>query len=177
MKKKYADYPNWEKVYEKNYVNKYFNNSDFKGNISLLTVVKVKEKIIDENGKVFLDDNFKWLEIYPETNKNIAVITCINDKDEILDWYFDIAKDSSLTENGVPYIDDLYLDIMLKPEEGLKILDEDELKEALNNNDISEADYNLAYKVAADITSKLNGKFEALVDFTKKYYKYMKEIK
>ena len=48
MKIKLADYPNWKQVEEKQYRNKYFNNEDFKGNVSLLTIVKVKEKIIKE---------------------------------------------------------------------------------------------------------------------------------
>ena len=84
MKRKYADYPNWERVLEKNYKNKYFNNSDFKGNISLLTAVKVKEKLVVEDELVIIDDGFKWLEIYPENNKNIAVSVSINNKDYLL---------------------------------------------------------------------------------------------
>ena len=46
MKKKYADHPNWDLVKEKSYENKYFKTEDFTGNISLLTAVKVKEKIV-----------------------------------------------------------------------------------------------------------------------------------
>ena len=42
MKRKFADYQNWNDVEEKSYTNKYFNNDDFKGNISLLTAIKVK---------------------------------------------------------------------------------------------------------------------------------------
>ena len=43
MRQKYADYPNWKRVLEKEYKNKYFDNEDFKGNISLLKAVKVKK--------------------------------------------------------------------------------------------------------------------------------------
>lgn len=83
MKRKYADYPNWDRVKEKRYINKYFNNKDFKGNISLLEAVKVKEKlVVGENKVVILDDGFQWLEVYPEDNKNIALSVCINNKDE-----------------------------------------------------------------------------------------------
>ena len=35
MKRKYADYPNWKKVLKKEYKNRYFNNDDFKGNVSI----------------------------------------------------------------------------------------------------------------------------------------------
>ena len=78
MKRKYADYPNWDRVLEKKYKNIYFDNEDFKGNISLLTAVKVKEKLVVGDNLVLIDDGFKWLEIYPDNNKNIAISVCIN---------------------------------------------------------------------------------------------------
>ena len=45
MKFKYADFPNWSRVNKKSYINKYFNNDEFSGNISLLTAEEVKEKL------------------------------------------------------------------------------------------------------------------------------------
>lgn len=175
MKRKYADYPNWERVLEKDYKNKYFNNSDFKGNISLLTAVKVKEKLVDEDELILIDDGFKWLEIYPENNKNIAVSVSINNKDEILKWYFDIAKDSGLTEQGIPYIDDLYLDIILTPTEEIRIIDKEELQEALDKNIITQSDFDLAYKVADSLINQLKGKQNEIVEFTKKYFKLLSD--
>lgn len=170
MKRKYADYPGWERVLEKEYKNKYFNNEDFIGNVSLLTAVKVKKKLVvgDEN-IVILDDGFKWLEMYPENNKNIAISVCINTKNEFMEWYFDIAKDSSVTEKGVPYIDDLYLDVILSPKGEIKLIDEDELKEALDNKKITEEEFELAYKVANELIKKLDGKMDDIIAFTRKY--------
>ena len=46
MKKKYADYPNWDKVDEKKYFHLYVDDEDFKGYIGLLTAVKAKQKIV-----------------------------------------------------------------------------------------------------------------------------------
>ena len=175
MKRKYADYQNWKDVEEKRYLNKYFYNDDFKGNISLLTAVKVKEKLaVDMNGKqvVVLDDNFRWLEVYPDNNKNIAASIIINDKNEILQWYFDIAKDTGFTEDGVPYIDDLYLDVIMYPSGKLKMVDQNELQEALDIHDITKEDFDLAYKVADSLMKDIDGKTEELTKFTFKYLNY-----
>ena len=170
MKRKYADYPGWERVLEKEYKNKYFNNDDFKGNVSLLTAVKVKEKlVVGDDNIVILDDGFKWLEMYPENNKNIAISICINAKNEIMEWYFDIAKDSSVTEEGVPYIDDLYLDVILSPDGEIRIIDQDELQDALDNKDITKEDFELAYTVAYELIKKLDGKLDEVIKFTIKY--------
>lgn len=52
MKRKFANYPNWEPVIEKSFITQYFNQEDFKGNITLLTASKVKEKmIVEREGK------------------------------------------------------------------------------------------------------------------------------
>ena len=177
MKRKYADYPNWDKVEEKKYINKYFDNEDFKGNISLLKAVKVKEMLLDrENKNVIFDDGFQWIEFYPEENKNIALSSCINDKYEILDWYFDIAKDTSLTERGIPYIDDLFLDVILKPTGEIKLVDEDELQEAFDKKEITEEEFELAYKVANNLIKQINGKTEEIIKFTTKYFNLLKEV-
>lgn len=171
MKRKYADFPNWDKVLEKDYKNRYFDNNDFKGNISLLTVVKVKKQIINEDNIISLDNGFKWLEIYPENNKNVAVSVCINNKDKIIEWYFDIAKNTYLTEQGVPYIEDLYLDVILTPDGKIKVIDQDELQEALDNKDISMEEFDLAYKVANNLIEQIEGKTNQIIKFTKKYLK------
>ena len=175
MKRKFADYQNWDRVEQKGYINKYFNNDDFKGNISLLTAVKVKEKlIVDMNGNdvVVLDDNFRWLEVYPDNNKNVALSIIINNKNEILQWYFDIAKNTDFTEKGVPYIDDLYLDVVMYPSGKIKIIDQDELQEALDCGDITKNDFEMAYNVADNLVKKIDGKLKELTDFTYKYLKY-----
>ena len=173
MIKKYADFPTWKKVFEKRYANMYIDNKEFKGNISLLTAVKAKEKIVvNREGKdvTILDDNYNWLEIYPDEG-NIAVSVLINDKEEIVDWYFDIAKNIALTDKGVPYIDDLYLDVMMYPSGKIDILDEDELEEALSIGDITKEDFDFAYEVAKEIVKKIDGKTKELTEFTYKYYK------
>lgn len=177
MIQKFADYPNWKRVLEKKYINKYVNNPDFKGNISLLTAVKVKEKkvkIINGKEYVLLDDNYKWLELYPEDNKNLAIRAGISDKDEIFDFFIDIAQNSSLTEYGVPYIDDLYLDITINPLGELNFEDEDELQDALDSNDITKEQYSLAYRVANETRKKLDGNFDKLKEFCMKYYNVLR---
>ena len=177
MKKKYADYSGWKYVSEKEFKCKYFDNDDYKGYVCLLSANKVNERfIIERDGKelVLLDDNYKWLEVYPESNKNIAFRVLITDKDEIIDWFFDIAKNSLVTDEGVPYIEDLYLDILLYPSGKIEKIDEDELQEALDNGDISKEDFDLAYNVANELINSIDGKVNELIRFSKKYYELMK---
>lgn len=172
MKKKYADYPNWSRVLEKNYKQMYFNNEDFKGYVCLLTAVKVKEKLFitkDEKEYVLIDDGYLWLQFYPDNCKNVALSVAITNDGEIREWYFDIAKNTSLTDKGVPYIDDLYLDVVLTPDGKIELLDEDELQDALDKKDITKDDFDLSYKYANSVIKCLDGKAEELTKFTYKY--------
>lgn len=178
MKRKFADFPNWKNVLEKKYINCYFDNQDFKGNISMLTANKVIEKVTAiRSGKeiVIFDDNFKWLEFYPENNKNIAMIVAFNDKEEIVDWFFDIAENSAVSEEGIPYTDDLYLDIILDTSGNMQLVDEDELKEALDSKIITIEQYDFAYKIANKLIENVDGKIEELSNFTFKYFNLLKE--
>ena len=131
--------------------------------------------MVGENNLVVLDDGYKWLELYPEDNKNIAVSVCLSDKDEILEWYFDIAKDTKLTEKGIPYIDDLYLDVIMSKDGKIKMVDEDELQEALDTNDITKEDYNLAYTVANSLIKQIDGNLDKVIENTYKYLKMIEE--
>jgi len=177
MKKKYADYSGWKYVDDKTFVSRYFDNDDYKGYVCLLSVNKVNERFVTErDGKelILLDDGYKWLEFYPENNKNISFRVAITDKDEILDWFFDIAKNSLVTEDGIPYIEDLYLDLLFYPSGKIEKIDEDELQDALDNGDISKDDFDLAYNVANELINSIDGKVNELIKFTKKYYELMK---
>ena len=168
MKRKYADYPNWDRVLEKKYKNIYFDNEDFKGNISLLTAVKVKEKLVVGDNLVLIDDGFKWLEIYPDNNKNIAISVCINTEGDFLEWYFDIARKIG-KENGIPYEDDFYLDVLLLPNGEVILLDEEEFEEAYKRKEMTKQEYDEAYKIAKELMQKIKGKQKEIKQFTDKY--------
>jgi len=73
-------------------------------------------------------------------------LTAIYDKEgDIIEWYFDITKKNAIDEEGKPYCDDLYLDAVLLPDGEVLILDEDELNEALNSEEITQLEFELAY--------------------------------
>ena len=93
-----------------------------------------------------------------------------DDNNNLIEWYFDMIKTNGV-ENGVPYIYDLYLDLVIKSNGKEVVLDEDELKEALNNRDISKDDFNMAYKTMKKIQDKYRNNLGELIELTNKLYK------
>ena len=172
LKRRFANsvnrYNNVEKVEQKI---KNIKNKDFVGDIYLNNFIKISEPYLLENGICIQDSNYKWLEFY-DYNSKIMLTAMYNEKNEIIEWYFDIARGIG-KENGMPYEDDLYLDVVLTPKGEVILLDEDELKEAYERKEMTKEEYDEAYKVANDLMDKIKGKEKEVKEFTDKYLKEM----
>ncbi len=173
LKKRFVTNPNnMEIVKEGNLKIKTFNNSEFKGDIALIKFNKMYKPYKVENTNLCIANNdYKWLEFY-DYNKKYRLTAMYNEKNEIVEWYFDIAKKIG-KEKGIPYEDDLYLDVVVTSTGEIILLDEDELKEALDRMEITNLEYKNAYKEAEKLIDKLKGKKDELQEFTKKYLKIM----
>lgn len=144
----------------------------FKGYVCYTKMKDVKPLFVN-NGveEICVKNNgFEWLEVYPD-NSNYAITIMFDDKTNIIEWYFDISKEIGI-ENGIPYEDDLYLDMVITPDGQELILDEDELKEACEEGKITQEDVKMAYQVLEELENKYAHNFDYLVDFTKRFYKF-----
>ena len=147
------------------------NEKDFSGDVYFYNFIEVKDKIIIPNGKSIIDNNYKWLEFY-DYNSKVKLTAIYNENNKIVEWYFDIAREIG-KENGVPFEDDLYLDVVVTPEGKIILLDEDELKEALNRMEITDLEYKNVYREANQLIEKLKDKKDELQKFTDKYLNLM----
>ena len=168
MRNKYANsFNKYGNVIQAEQRIKTINEKDFKGDIYLNIFKEVSAPFVLENGLCIQDTNYKWLEFY-DYNSKVRMSAVYNEKNEIVEWYFDIAR-SIGKEKGVPYEDDLYLDVVLGPTGRIILLDEDELKEALERNEMTREEYNQAYQTAYDLIHRLEGNVDKVWEFTEKY--------
>ncbi len=149
------------------------HESDFCGDVFLNDFTQVKNPTLLKNGLCLIDANYKWLQFYDDDSK-ICLTAIYNEKNEIVEWYFDIAREIS-KENGVPYEDDLYLDVVLKPNGETVLLDEDELKEAFERMEMTKKEFDEAYEIARNLMKRLQGNQDKVRDFTDKYLQKMLE--
>ena len=175
LKKRFVTNPNnMEIVKDGNLKIRNFNNEDFKGDIALIRFNKMNKPYIIENINLCMaNDNYKWLEFY-DYSKKYRLTAMYNEKNEIVEWYFDIARKIG-KENGMPYEDDLYLDVVVTPTGKIKLLDEDELKEAFDRLEVNKSDYDMAYNEATNLINKLKDNKDKLKKFTDKYFYEMLE--
>ena len=152
------------------YLLKSFDDDNFKGDVSYYNFKDADIKIVTPKGKSIVDNNYKLLGFY-DYNSKIKLSAFYNDNNELIEWYFDVAKNIGF-ENGSPYEDDLYLDVILRPNGKILLLDEDELKSALEESKITKEDFDLAYFEANKLMKLLDGKENKLKDFTDKFLNY-----
>ena len=133
----------------------YFNLEDCY--ISVKKILDITEPFILSSGLCVIDKNYYIMEVIPK-NENYSMRVFFNNKKERLEYYFDVSLENGLDEESkIPYYDDLYLDVT-KTRDNVEVLDEDELKEALDNNKISMADFELANKVKDTLLEQINNK-------------------
>lgn len=150
---------------------KSINDDLFKGDVFLNNFIEISDPFILDKGLCIQDTGYKWLEFYDYSSK-VRLTAIYNNKNEIVEWYFDIAKEIG-KEDGIPYEDDMYLDVVLTPNGDILLLDEDELQEALNKNYITKEEFDEAYLTANSLINKIKGKEVELKIFSDKYLEIM----
>ena len=144
----------------------------FNGDIYYTHFMNVSKKSILPNGTCIIDDNYKWFYNYSERVKLTAIY---NDKNEIVEWYFDIARQIG-KDDDIPYEDDLYLDIVATPDGKIILIDEEDLEIAFQKRYLTKDEFDEAYRIASDMLNRLKGKIDELKEYTDNYLKYFLEL-
>ena len=125
------------------------DEADIKGYAALVWIEEVNRRLIvgEEGREVCIYDNgHSELNFLPD-DENWALSALYDEHGEIIEWYIDITRKNGISEDGVPYCDDMYLDAVLTPDGQVIILDEDELADARDAGNITQAEFDMAYRV------------------------------
>jgi predicted RNA-binding protein associated with RNAse of E/G family len=124
------------------------DKNNITGYIAHTVIIEVNQPWIfkSQDREVCFYDKGHYEMNYLPDNENWQVYALYDNNGKIIQWYFDITKKNAIDENGKPYCDDLFLDVILLPNGEIITLDEDELQDALENNIITKKDFDLAYK-------------------------------
>ncbi|MDO7904949.1 DUF402 domain-containing protein [Paenibacillus sp. JX-17] len=150
MKRKFGDRANWRRITNRKFVCRYLDNDMFTGYITLYTILGLKEPLWKTYGGhtfCIADKGYSWLQYYPK-DANYVVTAMFDDREQIVEWYIDTCKHQGITDQGVPWFDDLYLDVVVLKTGEVFLLDEDELQEALQRKHITQQDADMAHTTA-----------------------------
>ena len=152
LKRKYGNRSDWKRVLKSDYQQNFHQDKDFRGYITLLNIKEVLEPLVVKNGVnevCIVNDGYSWLQHFP-IGRNYSVTTMFDAQDEIIQWYIDICYEIGIKDN-IPWMDDLYLDIVVFPTGEIVLLDEEELDEALSEGVINKSMYDLAWEEARKV--------------------------
>lgn len=176
MKRSRLSYDEWKCILSKELCGKNVNSTFFKGYIGLIEIKEVNEvQIWKCNGQniTVCDKGLKWLSILPQDD-NYCITAMLNEKDEILLWYIDMIAGQGTDAEGIPYFDDLYLDLVVYPDGEIIVDDMDELEEALSQKDITQIQFDLAIETSNRLKNGLLHDIDKFREYTNNCYEMLK---
>ncbi|MFJ7934620.1 DUF402 domain-containing protein [Sporosarcina sp. NPDC096371] len=147
LKRKYGSRYDWKRV-KTAYTELFIESETFKGYVSLLYMKEVRKPLFMsyESRTVCIADNgYYWMQHFPE-GQFYSITTVLDSSGNIVQWYIDICKENGYCTKNGPWMDDLYLDLIILPTGEIIEKDRDELEVALKNEKISTSEYELAWK-------------------------------
>lgn len=115
MKRKFGDRANWRRITNRQFTCRFVQSKIFTGYITLYTIQDLKEPLWKTyGGSTFCiaDKGYSWLQYYPK-GEHFVVTAMFDDKERIVEWYIDTCRSQGITDQGVPWFDDLYLDVVV----------------------------------------------------------------
>ncbi|GIO43631.1 DUF402 domain-containing protein [Paenibacillus apis] len=157
MKRKFGDRANWRRITQRQFKSKYVESEAFTGYITLYNIHALRDPLWKTyGGHTFriADKGYTWIQYYPK-GAHFIVTAMFDNQGEIVEWYIDVCKTQGVTDQGVPWFDDLYLDIVVLRNGEVFLLDEDELDDALGRGLITVKDYDLATETARELLGEI----------------------
>lgn len=164
MRKKYTDETYLRGVSRYNVATRKLKGQDTY--IVVKKILKIDEPFIKNT--TLIDNGYYILE-YTPIDKLYNARAFIDNELNTKSYYFDISLGNGL-ENGRPYYDDLFLDIVygIDTDDNVKVLDEDELLEALARGTITKKEFDLAHSVCTKLVEEIKNNRNAFINMNKK---------
>ena len=172
MKRCRLSYDEWKCIISKNITGKRIRADFFQGYIGLIEIEEVNEvQIWKFNGEdmVVCDKGIKWMSILPQ-NDFYCITAMMNEKNEVLVWYIDMIESQGTDPDGIPYFNDLYLDLVVYPDGTIMVDDMDELEQALLQKDITQEQHDLAVDTCDKLKSGILHDISLFKKFTQRCY-------
>ncbi len=146
--------------------------------LSLTEITAVsRPQIFHFNGKdlIICDKCRKRFSILPLSESYCITVT-LNENDDVELWYIDMIAAQGVDESGIPYYDDLYLDIIATPDGTVWIDDRDELDTAYARGEITAELYALANSTSEKVQRELTDDIPRLLEMTQAYYRALVDM-
>jgi len=146
MTYKRADRPGWPRLRAQRFICQRIADGRVNGYATLLQMLEVAEPlwVMHHERRICIADNgYSWLQLFPE-GANYTHTTMFDADGQPVQEYIDLVAEQGVGEDGIPWYDDLYLDIAWIPEGTPILLDQEELDAAHAIGAVTDEQYELA---------------------------------
>lgn len=165
MKRKTANREPWPRVKRKRFQVLEVSESRFEGYVTRLELLEVSPPLwVPCCGEriCVADSGYIWMQYFPSGTHH-TLTAMFDARGGLQQWYFDICQGHGVDERGVPWWDDLYLDLIGLPDGRFELIDREDLERALTEGAISPDQHDLAWREAKTLMDKLeHGEFPLL---------------
>lgn len=163
----------WKIITQKEVIVEDEKNDFFEGKVCFLDMQQVESPLSVDSpiGKVIIaDNNYKNL-IFAPKEKSWWLTVMFDDKDNLIESYFDITKLNDFSNPENPYFVDLKLNVCIPNGHEPSIMNEEELKEVYEHRLITKEEFESAYNTANRIISFYNSHKEDYYEFIYNLYR------
>jgi uncharacterized protein len=156
MAQHYSDRRGWHRLVKTRFDTLRIDNDHFNGLVTLLRFDEFTAPFHAEYDPnlCLAAAGYSWLQHFPDSG-GFAQTTAFDPEGQIVQWYIDLCGDWETGSDGVPFYEDLYLDIVIRPSGKLLVLDADELDEALSQGEINQETHQQVRQRAADLLRRI----------------------
>jgi len=168
MKRRSADRAGWQRLTRRRFHTMHLDTPEFTGYRSLLLIDAVSAPFWTQESVErcrIADTGFAWLQHFPASAQH-TLTTMFDSQGRVAQWYIDICAGHGIDDRGVPWFDDLYLDIVVSPSGAHWLLDADELDAALHAGLVSRNEYDLAHAEARRVLDAIERRSWPLLELS-----------
>lgn len=165
MKIKSAARLNWPRVLARHFTIQRIDSPEYRGYATLLHFDEITEPLcvkFGEQSVCILDRGYDWVQHFPD-GANYVQLAAFNERGELVQWYIDVVWRIGIDERGVPWYEDLYLDIVVSAEGETLLLDAAELDEALRQGEVTGVQYDFAWRQASTLLDAIEAELFPLL--------------
>lgn len=120
-----------------------------------------------------VEKDYSWIQI-AQKDAFWWLSAMFDEKDTLLQMYFDVTGGNIFDNPDNPQFRDMYLDLVLRPDGVVVTLDEDELTEALETDEITQAEYDQTRAAAEKLREHLRLHPQEIMEYCRHAYLSLK---
>ena len=120
-----------------------------------------------------VEKDYSWIQL-AQKDALWWLTAMFDEEGTLLQMYFDITAGNIFDNPENPQFRDMYLDFVLRPDGVVVKLDEDELTEALENGEITQAEYEQTKKAGEQLHVQLKNHPEEIMNLCRETYRSLK---